>query len=96
MLSCNVRGLCDNLKWKTIFNTFPSGKYDLITFQETHSTPEIEQIWNKRWAGLLSYNNGENDARGTMVVYKLHIKPIIHNAIHDHHSQYIIFDCTIF
>ena len=47
MLSCNVRGLCDNLKWKTILSKFYSAKYDIILFQKTHSTPEIENIWKK-------------------------------------------------
>ena len=96
MLSCNVRGLRDNLKWKTIFNKFYSAKYDIILLQETHSTPEIEQVWNKEWPGLLLYNHGENNARGTMIAFKPHIKPIIHNTIHDDQGRCIILDCTIF
>ena len=47
MLSCNVRGFCDNLKQKTILNKFYSAKYDIILLQETHSTPGIEKKWNK-------------------------------------------------
>ena len=42
MVSCNVRGLHDNLKQKTIFDKFYSAKYDIILLQETHNTPEIE------------------------------------------------------
>ena len=31
-----------------------------------------------------------------MIAYKPHIKPIIHNTIHDDQGRYIILDCTIF
>ena len=37
-------------------------------FNESHSTPEIEQIWNKEWPGLLLYKDRENDTRDTMIV----------------------------
>ena len=41
MLSCNARGLWDKLKRKTMFNKMLSSQYDIIFFQETHSTPDI-------------------------------------------------------
>ena len=31
-----------------------------------------------------------------MIAFKPHIKPIIHNTIHDYQGQYIILHCTIF
>ena len=47
MLSCNVRGLQDKLKRKAIFNKMLSSQYDIIVFQETQSTPDIENTWDK-------------------------------------------------
>ena len=61
-----------------------------------NGTIEIEQIRNKEWPGLPLYNHGENNARGTMIAFKPHIKPFIYNTIHDDHVQYIILDCTFF
>ena len=83
ILRCNLKGSCDNLKGKTIFIKFISAKYDIMLFQETHSTPEIEQIWNKKLLGLLLYNHGENNARGTIIAFKPHIMLFIHNTIYD-------------
>ena len=52
-----------------VSNMLLSAKYDMILLQEIHTTPEIEQVWNKEWPGLLLYNFGENNTRGTMIVF---------------------------
>ena len=69
MLSCNARGLRDKLKRKAMFNKMLSSQYDIIFFQETHSTPDIENTWDKDWPGQIIYNHGENNARGTIIAF---------------------------
>ena len=34
----------------------------MIFFQETHSTPDIENTWDKEWLGQIIYYHGENNA----------------------------------
>ena len=52
-----------------MFNKMLSSQYDIIFFQETHSTPDIENTWNKDCPGQIIYNHGENNARGTIIAF---------------------------
>ena len=94
MLSCNVRGLWDKLKRKTMFNKMLSSLYILFS-QETHSTPDIENTWGKDWPGQIICNHGENNARGTIIAFNSKSNPIIHDSIVDDQGRSIILDCTI-
>ena len=78
-----------------MFNKMLSSQYDIIFFQETHSTPDIENTWDKDWPGQIIYNHGENNARGTIIAFNPKLHPIIHDIIVDDQGRSIILDCTI-
>ena len=44
---CSARGLQDKSKRKTVFNKILSSQYDIIFFQETQHTVDIDNTWDK-------------------------------------------------
>ena len=72
-----------------------SSQYDIILYQETHSTPDIGNTWDKDWPDQIIYNHGENNARGTIIAFNPKLHPIIHDIIVDDQGRSIILDCTI-
>ena len=56
MLRYNAKVLCNNLKRKKAFSNMLKDNYDIIFFQKGHSTPEIENEWNREWPGLRIHN----------------------------------------
>ena len=78
-----------------MLNKMLSSKYDIIFFQETHSSPDIENTWDKDWPGQIIYNHGENNARGTIIAFNPKLHPIIHDIIIDDQGRSIILDCPI-
>ena len=39
----------------------------VIFFQETHSTPALEDSWTSEWGGKLYFSHGESNARGVAI-----------------------------
>ena len=64
-------------------------------FKRTHSTPDIENTWDKDLPGQIIYNYDENNARGTIIAFNPKLHPIIHDIIVDDQERSIILDCTI-
>lgn len=50
-ISLNVRGIHDRVKRKTIFDWVRMKRGDVIMLQETYSTQDIEEEWEKDWGG---------------------------------------------
>ena len=46
----NARGLSNEHKRKTIFG-YHRANADILVLQETHSTNEVERIWENEWGG---------------------------------------------
>ena len=78
MLSCNAKGLRDKLKRKNIFKKLMSSQC-IIFCQETYSTPDIENSWDKEWPDQIIYIHGENNARGTIITFN----PKLHSIVDD-------------
>ena len=65
---------------------------DFLVCQETHSTPEVEQIWKNEWGGEIIFAHGTSAKRGVAVFYKKALKPQVHNICVDLEGRYIVFD----
>ena len=65
---------------------------DLLIMQETHSTPEVENIWNKDWGGKALYSHGTSAARGIAVYATPQLFQKILNVNTDDEGRVIYFD----
>ena len=69
VLSLNVRGLRDTSKRRSIFE-FYRKRCDILCLQETHSTPDDEQLWNNEWGSAGHYSHGTSAAQGVAIFIK--------------------------
>ena len=50
IFSINVRGVANAEKRRSLYDKHRVNA-DFLIFQETHSSPEIEKIWQNEWGG---------------------------------------------
>ena len=92
LISLNVRGLRDKLKRRCIFNKMYKKCKGLILLQETHSSSDVEQIWQAEFRDDIIFSHGTSQSRGTAILIHNEIEVKIHQQIIDKDGRYIILD----
>ena len=67
-------------------------KYDIVIFQETHSTESTAQVWANEWGGEVIFSHGETNARGIAMFIRKNPKFIVEDIERDKAGRYIIFN----
>ena len=69
----------------------------MIFIQESHSTPEIENLWSQQWhcREKLIFCHGNFNARGVSVAFGENLDYQIEDKIIDEAGRYIILKCLI-
>lgn len=70
MSSLNVQGLGNECKRRKLFRYFKDLNRDIIFLQETHCTPQMENIWSNEWGRKIWFANGTSSTRGVAVLIK--------------------------
>ena len=73
LYTLNVRGLRNKQKRREIFEFLKRKQYDIVFIQESHSSPEIENQWEKEWGGIIKFSHFSSNARGTMTLFNKRI-----------------------
>ena len=97
IISFNVKGLRDYKKRRKIFNYAKkhTTRNGIVFFQETHSSPEIENAWANQWGGKVIYSHGSNDSRGVLIAFREGLDIKIENEIKDTNGRVIILKACI-
>ena len=66
---------------------------DVYTFQESHSSPEMERYWNSVLPGQLVYSHGSSHARGVLVGIHSRFSLSLKSSVADPESRYVIVEC---
>ena len=90
-MSINVRGAANAEKRRAIFNKHRIHS-DILILHETHSTPEMEHIWESEWGGKVIYAHGTNTARGVAAFMSKALYEQISNIHRDILGRLLIFD----
>ena len=69
IITLNVRGIGDAIKRRSIFNYYKT-RGDILCLQETHSTPDVEKIWNSEFGGDGYYSHGTASSTGVCILLK--------------------------
>ena len=69
LISLNSQGLRSPDRRKTAFSYFLRHRPDIILFQETHWTDDIEMQIQHEWDGEIIFNHGTNTARGVAILF---------------------------
>ena len=86
-----MRGLGDEYKRKASFNLYRKNA-DILVIQETHSCPEVENIWQNEWRGKIIFSHGTSSARGIAVLVSNEMYSKIRNIERDNDGRIIVFD----
>ena len=71
LLSLNARGIRSFDRRKSIFNWLFKSSTDIFFLQETYSTPEVENEWEKKqWKGKTFFSLGTIHSRGVLILVK--------------------------
>ena len=90
--SLNCRGLfSDPIKRRDIFLKCRE-MYDISILVDTHSTKEVEDIWQSEWGFTAVFSSGTSISRGVAVLFKNSFSFEIVQTILDPQGNYIILD----
>lgn len=69
MLSLNVNGLGQLNKRREIFRYVKSKLPQIVLFQETYSSKEIETVWSNEWGSRIYFSHGKSNSRGVATLF---------------------------
>ena len=68
-IAFNTRGLRNRVKRRSIFRHIRiTYKNAIVVLQETHSRPEMEQIWRSEWAGQIFFAHGSETGQAGVAI----------------------------
>ena len=86
-----MRGVQKPEKRRAIFDFYRVNS-DMLILQETHSSPECEDIWKAEWGGEVLFSHGTSAARGIAIFLKKGMEKQIKNVYKDELGRLIIFE----
>ena len=95
--SFNCWGLRNKKKRLNIFHWLKTNHSCIIAIQETHTTSNDEQIWEKEWGGKIFFSHGWSNSSGVAILIPNNLLPDfkINNLATDHDGRLLILDCSI-
>ena len=63
--------------------------------QETHSSPESENIWINEWGGEIIYSHGSRNSRGVAVLLKTNLNVDFKKIKASHDGRFVFLDILI-
>ena len=90
LISLNVRGIRDRVKRKTIFDWVRTKRGDVVMLQETYSTPDIEEEWERDWGGQMIFSHGSNHSSGVLILLAPGLNCKIDQVVTDNDGRFVI------
>ena len=94
IISLNVKGLRDVTKRKAVVQ-WSKQRGDIIFFQETFSTNDVEDQWEREWSGECYFSHGSNHSRGVCILFSRNLNLKILRSECDTEGRYIILEILI-
>ena len=68
----------------------------IVCFQETHSSKEVEKLWEDEWGDTCLFSHFNNRSAGVCVMFKKGLDYTVHDSKIDQNGRYIILDISLF
>ena len=95
IVSQNVKGLkADKVKRQTVFNYLKENG-DIAFLQETHSTPDTEELWKKECDCEVFFSHGTSQSCGVMVFFSKKLDIEVTEKIIDSDGRFILLKCIV-
>ena len=97
IITYNVKGLQNKDKCNMVYNyvkdKISSGA---VFFQECHSTPECEKIWQKNLYGKIFFSHGSSNSTGVAIAFSkgLNIDINMNNISRDENGRILILEAS--
>ena len=98
IVSFNARGLGNKRKRKKAFNILKkqTSLNTVIFLQETHSTKEVEKLWEYHWRQKIFYTDGTSNSRGVCIASRAELDyKLLSPDVRDDHGRYLILHIEI-
>ena len=97
--SLNSQGLRSSDRRQTTFSFFRHNRLDIILFQETHWTVDLDIQIKHEWDGEVFFNHGTRTARGVAILINPHLDYIVRQIKRDNDGRILnilleMDDCT--
>ena len=66
--TCNVTGLCNTIKRKSIWQFLTAKKCDIIFLQETRSSLNNLKLWEMERVGKIIWSHGTTNNKGVAIL----------------------------
>ena len=95
-ISLNTNGIAEKGKRDTIFDFLEQCRADIILLQETHNdSKDNENLWTHEWGGIAIWSTGSNRSRGTAILFRPGLNPVLSNCLRDHEGRVIAVKAII-
>ncbi len=95
ILTFNCNGIRDDSKRRQVFNYLRSKGADLILLQESHSTANVEKIWENEWGGKVFFSNGTSNSTGVCILIKKNLDYKVHGVKRDQNGRILCLDIEL-
>lgn len=66
----NVNGLQAKIKRRKVFTLLKEQILDVVMLQESHSTKDIEHLWQAEWGGNIFCAHGTTESKGVIILFR--------------------------
>ena len=95
LLSLNARGIRSFEKRKAVFNWLYKSQADICFLQETYSSTEVENVWQKQWKGNMFFSHGSFHSRGVLILVRDHLDFKLQSFKADVEGRFILLEAII-
>lgn len=90
-----MKGINETKKRRDIFTWLRKKAYDICLLQETHSTKDLEQVWENEWGYKCFFSSFSGQSRGAAILFNNTFEYTIHKITKDEEGRCVILDLTI-
>ena len=95
LLSLNAPGIRSFEKRKAVFNWLYKSQADICFLQETYSSTEVENVWQKQWKGNMFFSHGSSHSRGVLILVRDHLDFKLQSFKADVEGRFILLEAII-
>ena len=95
VLSANCQGLCDRIKRKDVFSYLREKRYSIYCLQDTHFSPDQEQIIKNEWGYNTYFSSFKSNARGVAILLNNNFEFKVFKEKRDLNGNFLALDIAI-
>ena len=88
--TCNVAGLGNDKKRKSIWQFLRANKFDIIFLQETHLSLNKLKLWEMEWGGKIIWSHSTTNSKGVAIAFKRNLKISLLNILREKVGRYLL------